>query len=128
MSLQIFYKKNFNVIYIITLKKMAATGSFFTFLFLFSKFQVNIFIMFNKIKPLKYIFSNCFFMFWRIHINKFLHCSDITFGFSKFVCPHCDKIYAENWATQLFNVPHVHMTLSLPKGSVRNFFFKIDFF
>ena len=120
--------------------------------------------MVNKLKPLKYIFSNYFFKFWRIHNNKFpailhhsifsnvikfLRCGDITFGFSKFLCSHCGntlfvpfscksrfcsscgKIYAENWAnqlsTQLFNVPHLHMTLSLPKGPVRDFFFKNRF-
>lgn len=80
------------------------------------------------------------------NVNNFLDCGDLNIGYTSFVCfrcksihktafscksrfcPSCGKVYAENWAKKvsetLIECPHRHAVFSLPKGWIRDFFFK----
>lgn len=80
------------------------------------------------------------------NVNAFLECGDPNIGFTSFIClkcktihktpfscksrfcSSCGKIYAEKWANNvsdsLICCHHRHAVFSLPKGWIRNFFFK----
>lgn len=80
------------------------------------------------------------------NVSKFLECGDINVGYTSFICLKCNsihktpfscksrfcascgKLYADSWATKVSNeiidCQHRHAVFSLPKGWIRNFFFK----
>lgn len=79
------------------------------------------------------------------NVYSFLACGDFSLGYSTYKCPRCLNLhnvafscksrfciscgitYAQKWSANLekslFDVPHLHIILSLPEGNIRNFFF-----